>query len=391
MIFFFTFGIIFGTFTGLMPGIHINLVGAIIVSLFFSGTFQFNPIYFIIFITSMAITHTFIDFIPSIFLGCPNTDTELSILPGHELLRKGEGYSAIMLTAMGGLIAIFALIIISFPLILITKKIYNSIYFLIPYILIFSSGIVVLTEKNRFKALTAFLLSGLLGLCVLNLPNLNQPLLPLLTGLFGGSMIVISIKEKIKIPKQKIKLVKSKILKPILSSLLASPLSLFLPALGSGQIAIIGNLFLKTDKKGFLVLLGATNTLVMGLSFISLYTISKARTGAAAAVQELISAPSTKVLILILITSLISGVISFFLIKKLSKFISTQIYKINYTRLSLVTIIILIIITFLVSGFLGLVILLVSTLTGIYCISLNVKRTNMMGCLLLPTILLYLF
>ena len=31
----------------------------------------------------MAITHTFVDFIPSVFLGCPDTDTELSI--GHKI------------------------------------------------------------------------------------------------------------------------------------------------------------------------------------------------------------------------------------------------------------------------------------------------------------------
>jgi len=43
-----------------------------------------------------------------------------------------------------------------------------------------------------------------------------------------------------------------------------------------------------------------------------------------------------------------------------------------------------------VSGFLGLFVLAASTATGIYCISLGVKRTNMMGCLLLPVIILYL-
>ena len=69
-----------------------------------------------VFIAALAITHTFVDFIPSIFLGCPDTDTELSVLPGHEMLKKGEGYEAIMRTAYGGLISIFLLIIIAFPL-----------------------------------------------------------------------------------------------------------------------------------------------------------------------------------------------------------------------------------------------------------------------------------
>ena len=49
------------------------------------------------------------------------------------------------------------------------------------------------------------------------------------------------------------------------------------------------------------------------------------------------------------------------------------------------------IIIYLVSGFLGILVLIASTFTGIFCISLDVRRTNMMGCLLLPTIILYLF
>ena len=99
-------GICFGTITGLFPGIHINLVSAFLIALSSSILSAINPVYFIVFIASLAITHTFIDFIPSIFLGCPNADTELSILPGHELLKQGEGYQAIMRTAYGGLISI---------------------------------------------------------------------------------------------------------------------------------------------------------------------------------------------------------------------------------------------------------------------------------------------
>ena len=109
-------GILAGTITGLLPGIHINLVGAILVGLTVTVFAGIPPIYLIIFIASMAIAHTFIDFIPSIFLGCPDTDTQLSVLPGHEMLKEGKGYEAVRLTSIGGIIAIFILIAISFPL-----------------------------------------------------------------------------------------------------------------------------------------------------------------------------------------------------------------------------------------------------------------------------------
>lgn len=391
IILFLFLGTLVGTFTGLIPGIHINLIGIILVSFVSSIFFSIDPIYLMVFIVSVAITHTFLDFIPSIFLGCPDTDTELSILPGHELLKKGLGYEAIILTAYGSFAAIIILLIISYPSILIIPKIYESIKNIIPFLIISVSLILILSEKNKKSALVVFLISGLLGLSILNLKsNSDIFLLPLLTGLFGSSTLFLSIKNKTKIPEQKIEKSKIKIHKSLIGALIASPICSFLPGLGSGQAAVIGNMISKTDKKGFLILLGATNTLVMGFSFISLYAISKTRTGAAVAIKEIIGLFSKEIFLLMLIIILISGVIAFFLTKFLARLISQKIKNINYTKLSITTLFILTIIVFLVSGFIGLIILTISTLTGIYCISLKVRRTNMMGCLLIPTIFLYL-
>jgi len=384
-------GILAGTITGLIPGIHINLIGVFLVSLSASLFSSLNPIYIVIFISSMAITHTFIDFIPSIFLGCPDTDTELSILPGHELLKQGQGYQAIILTCYGSLAAIFILILILFPSILIIPKIQNILPTIIPGLLILISFFLISTEKRKFISLIIFFISGILGYFVLNFSSINQPLFPLLSGLFGSSMLITSIKNKTQIPKQEIKKPEIKIFKPLLGSLIASPICSFLPGLGSGQAAIIGNSISKNDKKGFLVLLGATNTLVMGFSFITLYLISKTRTGAASAIKEIIGTLNLNLLILILIIILISGIISFFLTKNLAKFFSQKIHKINYTKISIATLIFLSIIVLLVSNFLGLIIFIISTILGIFCIHLKVRRTNMMGCLLIPTIILYLF
>ena len=385
-------GIAVGTFTGLIPGVHINLIGAFIVSLSASLFYLTNPIYLVVFIVAMAVTHTFVDFIPSIFLGWPDTDTELSILPGHELLKKGEGYEAIILTCYGSLAAIFILVLIAYPSIFIISKIYDLLRSFIPYLLIAVSLFLIFSEKKRFSALLVFLLTGFLGLSVLNLSSESEKfLLPLLTGLFGSSMLLISIKNKFDVPKQKITKIKTKILKPLLGAVIASPICSFLPGLGSGQAAIIGNTISKSDTKGFLVLLGATNTLVMGFSFISLYVISRTRTGAAAAIQDILGVLSWKMLILILSIVIISGLVSFFLAGSLAKFFSQKMKKINYVLLSLITLLLLVVIVLLVSGFLGFLILIASTFTGIYSISLGVRRTNMMGVLLIPTIVFYLF
>ena len=381
-------GIFAGTLTGLLPGIHINLVGTALATLSATLFSSVNPIYLVSFIAAMAITHTFLDFIPSIFLGCPDTETQLSVLPGHELLKEGKGYEAVMLTAKGGIFAVFIFILLSFPFAFFFSKIYGLLHSVMFYVLLVISLLLIFSEKKKLTALLVFAISGILGLCVLN-SQIKEPLLPLLTGLFGASMLVTSIKNKIEIPKQEITFSKSKILKPLIGTILASPLCGFLPGLGSGQAAVLGNSIARTDRKGFLILIGATNVFVMGLSFVSLYAISKTRTGAAAAIQQIIGILSWKTLIIILLVVLASGVISFFLIKVLTKFFSQKISRINYSLLSTSTLIFLIILVFIFSGFLGFLVLIASTLTGIYCNSLNVKKTHMMGCLLIPTILFY--
>ena len=124
IILFLILGILAGTLTGLTPGIHTNLIGAILISI--STIFFVNPIYALVFITSLAITSTFVDFIPSIFLGCPDTETELSILPGHELLKEKKGYEAIQLANFGCLSGILSLLILFFPLIFLIEKLNST-------------------------------------------------------------------------------------------------------------------------------------------------------------------------------------------------------------------------------------------------------------------------
>jgi putative membrane protein len=386
-------GTLAGTITGLAPGIHINLVGAIVVSLSLSLFSGILPIYLVVFIVSMSVTHVFIDFIPSVFLGAPEDGTELSVLPGHDMLKKGLGFQAVKLVSSGCLYGTFVFIIMMIPLYFITEKIYKlSIGLnLIPFLLIGVSINLILVEKKKLLGFFVFVVSGILGFSVLNM-GIKEPLLPLLTGLFGTSTLLLSIKSKTKIKKQNLKeKIKIKKIKPIFTSILASPLSIFLPAISSGQIAVIGNQFSKLGKKEFLFMLGAINILTMSFSFLALFLISKTRTGSAVAIKSLIGIPEFKIFMLIAVIILLSGIISFFLSGFLSKKFLMFLEKTDYSRVCIFTIIFISIITIIVSGFFGFIILIISTLTGIYCISLGVNRINMMGCLLLQTIILYLF
>jgi len=387
-------GILAGTFTGLAPGIHINLVSAILVS---SLAFLVSvpPIALVVFIVAMAVTHSFLDFITSIYLGAPEEDNFLSILPGHQMLKEGKGHEAIVLTLYGSLAAI-PIVLIFIPIfIYLLPLAYETIKSSIPYILLFASFYLIFREKEFLPSLTIFILAGFLGFSALNLP-IKEPLLPMLTGLFGLSSLLISIKNKTSIPKQKIlplkkiKLPKLTFIKSTLAALISAPLCSFLPGIGSGHAAVIGSEIFEQDNRSFLYLVGAINTIVISLSFIVLYTIGKSRSGVAAAVKDIISTISLPQLAIIILTIVLAGIISFFWGIKLSKLCAIYITKISYTKLSLAVIFILIALNIILTNWLGILVLLTATALGIFAISSGSRRINLMGCLLVPTIIYYL-
>ncbi len=309
------------------------------------------------------------------------------------MLKRGEGFLAVHLAGVGCLYGLFIFLLLIFPLYFLSAFIKNLQGSVIALGLIAVSLNMILLEEKKFSALGVFLLTGALGYIVLGM-ELKEPLLPLLTGLFGTASLFFSIKQKTKIEKQatekKAKIEIKKERKSLLSSALFSPLSLFLPAISSGQIAIISNQFAKTDRKQFLFMLGTITMLTMCLSFLGLFLISKTRTGSAAAIKSLIGIPEWNVFFLIVFVIIVSGFASFFILNILSKKFLLVLEKIDYSKVSIATIVAIAVVTFLVSGFIGLLVLVVSSLTGIYCISSGVKRTNMIGCLILPTIVIYL-
>jgi putative membrane protein len=387
-------GCLAGTLTGLAPGIHINLVSAFLV-LSLDKFQSFPSISLASFIVAMSITHTFIDFIPSIFLGAPEEDNFLSILPGHQLLLEGRGHEAFLLTLKGSLLAIPIILILTPIFLAGLPSFYNIIKFLVPYILIFISIYIILRAEKIIQAIIVFILSGVLGLLTFNLP-IEQPLLPLLSGLFGISTLIISLKSKTTLvpqvfyPLTKVKLTKREYLKSILSCSIASPLCSFLPGIGSGHAATLSSEITEQNPRTFLFSLGIINTVIMGLSYITVYSINKARTGTAAGVKDVLKTITQTDLTIVIITIIISGIIAFIIGLIASRFFAKNITKINYSKLTIIIITIVLIVNIIFTNWLGILVILTSSCLGIYTILSDTRRINLMACLILPSIIYYL-
>jgi len=389
------FGCIAGTFTGLFPGLHINLISVGILSISTILLEFTSPLVISIFILSMAITHTFLDSIPSIFLGAPEADTALSVLPGHKFLLNGKGHEAVMLTLIGSSLSLLLAILLSPIFIILVKNIYPYLEKIIGYILITSVLFLIFNEhKSKFWALTIFLITGSLGLVVLNSSLSKEPLFPLFSGLFGTSTLITSMLKKNSIPSQMISKIKTnsqKVKSALKSSILAGGLCSFLPGLGPAQAAIIGSqISKKLEDDGFLILIGGLNTINMVLSLIALYVINKPRNGAILVVSKLIEEITREQLILFLGVSFLVGIIATILTINFSKIFAKNISKINYNKTCLTIILLISVLVLLISGLFGILILITSTFIGILTITLGINRSHMMGSLLLPVILYFI-
>jgi len=382
-------GILCGTFTGLFPGIHINLVTSFLIASRFSSIPSLN---LIVFIVALSITHIFIDFIPAILLGAPEEETFLSVLPGHQLVQEGKGFQATIHAFSGALFGIIFSIIIATPFALFLPNMFDLISKFMPYLLIFLSLYIILSD-SIILSLVIFALSGIIGFASFNLP-ITQPLLPLLSGLFGIPALLLAMKQAPSLPKQTLDSLKDSLpskddLKKASASLI-SPFFSFLPGIGSGHASAFASELVKQTPKSFILLNAACSSSIMVLSFVTAYAIQKTRTGSSAAIQSLLNTIKQSDLLIILTVSLIAGIIAFFLGIFLSKIAVKLIQKIKYQKINLAVIFIIIAVNLLLTNFYGLIVLITAASLGLAAILSNSRRINLMGSLILPSIIYFL-
>ena len=433
-------GVITGIATGLLPGLHVNNIALILLSLSggivaaFSFLFEhgvseeFILVLIAIFIISTSISHTFHDVIPSTFLGAPDEDMALSVLPAHSLLLEGKGYEAVALSAMGSYGAILFCFLLLFPIRFFIGSplfFYETLREIMLFVLLAISILMLATEKAKIDdfykkgiipsvvgmlfAFFVFLLSGFFGIVIFDVPvdspiGLSSPVLfPALAGLFGTPTLLTSLMTKPVIPKQVIK-------EPVLNNKMkrSSSLSVTTGSLGGILVSIIPGITSATgtilamnargesDKRQTIETLSAVNTACAFFVVVVMFVILRSRSGATLAAMELLSVAEWTSLFMpenltyLLIALLLGGTLSYFLTLKVGKIFAKHFANVPYALVVKLTITMVVILVFLFTGFLGILILIVATFIGLLPVEWGVRRSHCMGVLLIPIILYFL-
>ncbi len=379
-------GILLGAVCGLIPGVHTNTVTAIMLSLSPLLLQYFSPLILAATIAAMGVCQESLNCIPSTFLGVPDSDTALSVLPAHEMLLKGKGQDAVLINTAGSLLSLIVALALVVPFIYLAKVIYPLIKPYIGHLILLASLFLIIKGKQKLWTTLIFVLSGVLGLVTLEMYSVQEPLLPLFSGLFGVSMLLLSMNNKIKVPVQQPGTLKIRLrnLKEVFLSGFTGWICAFMPGLGPSQAAALTSQFAKFDRKGFIFLLGGLSTSNFVISFVTLYSIQKARNGAVVGISKLIQALSTIDLATLLSVCLVAGGIAALITPFICRRFSSLISRLNYQTICIAVIIFILILVLFMSGFLGLLILVTATALGIVTNIKGIRKSSMMGCLLVP-------
>jgi putative membrane protein len=263
--------------------------------------------------------------------------------------------------------------------------------------------------------------SGLLGIFAFRMEYMSVPLvdwgqgsilLPLLSGLFGASQLIVSLFSDPVIPAQydsKLDLEKRRMIRGVFTGSICGSIVAWLPGISSSIATVFARLFVKQEEMGkksgykndeaflssskeFIVSISGVNTSNAIFGLMALAFIGKTRSGAMVAINELMNGISLEfsLVLLFLCAILLTSLLSYFSTIYLGDNIHNVLEKINYPKLCYSIIFFLAVMVLLSTGIFGLLIFIISIPIGMLAPFLGIKKSHAMGVILLPVILYFI-
>ncbi|VVC03757.1 Tripartite tricarboxylate transporter TctA family protein [Candidatus Bilamarchaeum dharawalense] len=373
----FCIGLLTGFVSGFFPGLHPNMIIPILSSL------GIDDRTLAILIISLYPANLISSFIPSIFFGVPDGRTVVTILPGQRMVLEGKGLNALKVVLFSSIVtALLAVGVLYFSLDFFSWA-YEVIRKEMSWILL---AIVILLlargKKPHFSAFV-FILSGLLGKFSLG-SDMVDPFLPLFSGMF--TIAAILNYRRSNVPKQDDEKIEFDFGKFIIIGIVLGMLADLIPGIGSpAQMATFATIFLPINTLGYLATISSISVSQAIFSLATSASIGKSRVGAMIWLAESIDiGKNLPFLIGLFILSMAISIGGVYLIRKQAAGLAGW----DFSKMNIILSLYLFAITFVIDGWFGLGVLIISAVLGWLTIKLGVERTMLMGSIIIPTLLL---
>ena len=329
-------------------------------------------------------------------------------------MLEGRGIEAVRLSALGSAGSIAFALLLVYPLSWIISSYYDYLVKYVGVLLLAISLMMIKSERGpwiegqgslvhwKYKLIAGmlFLTSGVLGIFAFEHEDLlyspldlePQVLLPLLSGIFGASSLILSLTTKVQIPKQvesKIKMPGPTIAKAVLSGGLGGSLVAWIPGVSPSVASIAARLGSPGTAEEFLVSIAGVNSANALFSLVALYVIDRPRSGAAAAIQQLLTLDQN-IMAQMMIMAVIVVLASYLATIAAAQLAARSISSLNYPRLCIIVLVFLLAMTYAFTGIFGLFVFFLSTIVGLIAPVAGIHRIHAMGVLMLPLIVMYI-
>lgn len=338
-----------------------------------------------IMIIALFPAHLVVSFIPAIFFGIPEPGTVVAVMPGQRMVLRGMGIAALRTVlascALAAMVCVglFSLSLELFPLA------YGVLRGHMGLVLLAVSAALVLRSRSAFPALCIFLLSGLLGQFSLK-SGIADPFLPMFSGMFA--MAAMLAYKRGKIPRQTDIGNGDGFVKYAIAGVVLGFCADLIPGVGSpAQVAAFASIFMPMNTLGYLACVSSISISEAVFSLATAASIGKSRMGATAWLAENIDIQANLPMLVagFLASSAIAVLIVFLARRRIA-----ELASVDFSGMNIILALYLVAITTIIDGALGIVILGLGSALGFLCIKSGAERINLMGSIIVPTLIYFL-
>jgi putative membrane protein len=402
-----------------VPSLHIyNVMGLLVMlgHVLIARGIELPSEVVIPFAGALMVGYSMLNTLPSVLLAAPDESAMFTVLPGQKFLMQGRGYEAVIMTTIGGMIGLMALLFIVAPLaphvLPVTQKVFRGhthwiLWTVIAFMLMSEwpkggrlgrSGWTKFLDswKTTGAGLLTFALSGLLGFVLIFRTPIAvdvafQNLMPAFVGLFAVPWLVLNIATHVKVPEQKLEIETTLRMDDLLRGGFAGTLgggfAAYFPVVTGGVGGLLaGHATALRNDRVFLISQGASKLVyyVGGLLLFFVPGVHVKRGGGAALLRSLITPHTDFEYYLMLTAMALAGVISLVMVGPLTRGMLWLIGKVGYRRISTLSLLLIVGLVVSITGLTGLAVMVVGMGIGLMPVLYGSRRMNCLGVIMLP-------